>query len=63
MICTNIFFLQVTMESIQNIRTVVQLSKEEHFYQRYCSLIGIPHRYSRRYLPLLLCIDDFADYR
>jgi ATP-binding cassette subfamily B (MDR/TAP) protein 1 len=33
------------VESIQNIRTVVQLTKEDYFYNEYCGLIKIPYRY------------------
>ncbi|CAF4895872.1 unnamed protein product [Rotaria sp. Silwood1] len=37
---------QVTVESIQNIRTVVQLTKEDHFYEKYCSFLEIPYQSS-----------------
>ncbi|CAF2682116.1 unnamed protein product [Rotaria sp. Silwood2] len=37
---------KVTVESIQNIRTVVQLTKEDYFYEQYCSLLEIPYRSS-----------------
>ncbi|CAF5033325.1 unnamed protein product, partial [Rotaria sp. Silwood1] len=35
---------KVTVESIQNIRTVVQLTKEDHFYEKYCSFLEIPYQ-------------------
>ncbi|CAF4856078.1 unnamed protein product, partial [Rotaria socialis] len=37
---------KVTVESIQNIRTVVQLTKEDYFYEEYCSLLQVPYRSS-----------------
>ncbi|CAF4169043.1 unnamed protein product [Rotaria sp. Silwood2] len=37
---------KVTVESIQNIRTVVQLTKEDYFYEQYCSLLEIPYQSS-----------------
>ncbi|CAF2524258.1 unnamed protein product, partial [Rotaria sp. Silwood2] len=37
---------KVTVESIQNIRTVVQLTKEDYFYEQYCSFLEIPYRSS-----------------
>ncbi|CAF3925575.1 unnamed protein product [Rotaria sp. Silwood1] len=37
---------KVTVESIQNIRTVVQLTKEDHFYEKYCSFLEIPYQSS-----------------
>ncbi|CAF1472610.1 unnamed protein product, partial [Rotaria sordida] len=37
---------KVTVESIQNIRTVVQLTKEDYFYKKYCSFLEIPYRSS-----------------
>ncbi|CAF4425289.1 unnamed protein product, partial [Rotaria magnacalcarata] len=37
---------KVTVESIQNIRTVVQLTKEDYFYEQYCSLLQVPYRSS-----------------
>ncbi|CAF1420960.1 unnamed protein product [Rotaria sordida] len=39
---------KITVESIQNIRTVVQLTKEDYFYEQYCSLLEIPYRASIR---------------
>ncbi|CAF3678455.1 unnamed protein product [Rotaria sp. Silwood1] len=39
---------KVTVESIQNIRTVVQLTKEEYFYEQYCSLLENPYRSSKK---------------
>ncbi|CAF1145696.1 unnamed protein product [Adineta ricciae] len=37
---------KVATESIQNIRTVIQLTKEDYFYQEYCSYIEVPYRAS-----------------
>ncbi|CAF1014116.1 unnamed protein product [Rotaria sordida] len=37
---------KVAVESIQNIRTVVQLTKEDYFYEQYCSFLEIPYRSS-----------------
>ncbi|CAF3502579.1 unnamed protein product [Rotaria sp. Silwood1] len=37
---------KITVESIQNIRTVVQLTKEDYFYEEYCSYLEIPYRSS-----------------
>ncbi|CAF4892140.1 unnamed protein product [Rotaria sp. Silwood1] len=37
---------KVTVESIQNIRTVVQLTKEDYFYEQYCLLLEIPYQSS-----------------
>lgn len=39
---------KITVESIQNIRTVVQLTKEDYFYEEYCRLINVPYRSSVR---------------
>lgn len=36
---------QVSVESIQNIRTVMQLTKEDYFSQQYAQLLNIPFRY------------------
>ena len=35
---------KITVQSIQNIRTVVQLTKEDYFYEQYSILLDIPHR-------------------
>ncbi|CAF3688467.1 unnamed protein product [Adineta steineri] len=37
---------QVAIQSIQNIRTVVQLTKEDYFFEEYRRYIGIPYRSS-----------------
>ncbi|CAF1356644.1 unnamed protein product [Rotaria sordida] len=37
---------KVAVETIQNIRTVMQLTKEDHFYNEYCQLINIIYRSS-----------------
>ncbi|CAF3575971.1 unnamed protein product [Rotaria sordida] len=37
---------KVTVESIQNIRTVIQLTKEDYFYEQYCLLLEVPYRSS-----------------
>jgi len=41
---SNVYFVKIAVESIQNIRTVVQLSKEEHFYQEYSKLLDEIYR-------------------
>ena len=33
------YFVQLAIEAMQNIRTVVQLSKEEHFYDEYVKIV------------------------
>ena len=35
---------QIAVEAISNIRTVVQLTKEQHFGDEYCRLLDIPYR-------------------
>ncbi|CAF1200942.1 unnamed protein product, partial [Rotaria sordida] len=37
---------KITVESIQNIRTVIQLTKEDYFYKKYCLFLEIPYRSS-----------------
>ena len=37
----------MAVESISNIRTVAQLTKERHFGDEYCKLLDIPYRYVR----------------
>ncbi|CAF0757319.1 unnamed protein product [Adineta ricciae] len=39
---------KLTVEAIQNIRTVVQLTKEEHFYNEYCRLLTILYKSSQK---------------
>ncbi|CAF0770902.1 unnamed protein product [Adineta ricciae] len=39
---------KLTVEVIQNIRTVVQLTKEEHFYNEYCRLLAILYKSSQK---------------
>jgi hypothetical protein len=41
----NKIYFKVAVEAIQNIRTVVQLSKEEHFYNEYSKLLDMVYRY------------------
>lgn len=36
----------MTVESMQNIRTVIQLTKEEYFCDKYNELINVPFRYA-----------------
>ena len=42
---------KIAVEAIQNIRTVVQLSKEDYFYHEYCRLLDGVYRY--QYFPFL----------
>ncbi|UJR23295.1 hypothetical protein I4U23_026311 [Adineta vaga] len=44
---------KVAMEVIQNIRTVMQLSKETYFYDQYTHFIDIVHRSSRKRIQIL----------
>jgi len=41
----NKIYFKVAVEAIQNIRTVVQLSKEEYFYNEYSKLLDMVYRY------------------
>lgn len=36
--------LQLATESIDNIRTVAQLTKEQHFHEEYCKVIRVPYK-------------------
>jgi hypothetical protein len=42
---TVVIILQITVETIQHIRTVIQLTKEAHFYDEYSRFLDILYRY------------------
>ena len=44
--------LQLVVESVSNIRTVVSLGRERDFWRRYCDLIRVPHRRYVRQAPI-----------
>ncbi|CAF1013430.1 unnamed protein product [Adineta ricciae] len=44
---------KIAMEAIQNIRTVMQLSKETYFYDQYTKCIDTVHRSSRKRIQML----------
>ena len=55
---------QIAVEAIQNIRTVAQLCREEHFYKEYCTQLNNIYRYGSFFLQLnkvVLCSDHRAN--
>ncbi|CAF0839105.1 unnamed protein product [Adineta ricciae] len=44
---------KITVETIQNIRTVVQLTKEEHFYNEYSRILNVLYRLSRKQIHII----------
>ena len=51
------------MESIQNIRTVIQLTKETHFYDQYSPILNVVYQYCYIFCHLLNDMIIYLFYR
>ncbi|CAF0836926.1 unnamed protein product [Adineta ricciae] len=52
---------KIAVEAISNIRTVVQLTKEQHFDDEYCRLLDIPFRNSLKRAHVFGIVFSFTD--